>query len=550
MRSADIHHIDDIATLRAMMIEQQMRFDSAVLDRDTQLNDRNTQLGKRDAQLAERDALIAAHERTITRKTSEIDYKTAKIAKLTAEIARLKRLQFSARSEQFNPEQRALFEETMAQDIAAVEAELEALRDPTSTKTSRRPAVRRPLPPELPRVETVHAPEGCACGRCIGELVKIGEHVRETLDCKPMTFFVRRDVYPQYACRACETVVAEPVAPAILDRSMAAPGFIAHVIVSKYVDHLPLYRQEAIDARSGVEIGRQTRAELIGAAGTRLQPLVDAMRLHLLGCAVLHADETPVAQLDPGAGKTKRAYLFAYRSASEAAPIVIFDYCQSRSGKHASSFLDGWQGALMVDGYAGYKALFKDGIVELGCWAHARRKFFELHKANKSGIAEEALQRIAMLYMIEQQAREMNIEDRYAHRQRNATPIIDALFKWLTTIRPTIVGNSGTANAIDYTLKRAAALSRTLDDGRYPIDNNPIENAIRPIALGRKNWLFTGSEVAGQRAAAIMSLLATAKANGHCPHAWLTDVLTRLPTTLDKDIGELLPHTWTPAASR
>jgi transposase len=545
MRSVDFNHIDDIAILRAMLIEQQAH----LIDRNAQLNDRNAQLNDRNVQLSERDALIAAHERTISRKTSEIDYKTAKIAKLTAEIARLKRLQFSAHSEQFNPEQRALFDETMAADIAAVEAQLEALRDPSSMNKPRSPAVRRPLPPELPRVETVHKPEGCACGRCVGELVKIGEHVRETLDCKPTSFFVRRDVYPQYACRACETVVAEAVAPAILDRSLAAPGFIAHVIVSKYVDHLPLYRQEAIDARSGVEIGRQTRAELIGAAGMRLQPLVDAMGVHLRGCAVLHADETPVAQLDPGAGKTKQAYLFAYCTASEASPIMIFDYCQSRSGKHASAFLDGWQGALMVDGYPGYKALFKDGIIELGCWAHARRKFFELHKANKSEIAAEALQRIAMLYVIEQQAREMSAADRYAHRQRNSKPLIDALFDWLIRLRPTIVGNSGSANAIDYTLKRAAALSRYLDDGRYPIDNNAIENAIRPIALGRKNWLFTGSEVAGQRAAAIMSLLATAKANGHCPHAWLTDVLTRLPTTLDKHIGELLPHRWRTAAS-
>ncbi len=543
MRSADIHHIDDISLLRAMLIEQQMRFDATLFERDAQLIER-------DLKLIERDALIAAHERTITRKTSEIDYKTAKIAKLTAEIARLRRLQFAVRSEQLNPEQRALFEETMAADIAAVEAELDALRDPTSTHTPRTPAVRRPLPPELQRVETVHAPEGCACGRCVGALVKIGEHVRETLDYEPLRFFVRRDVYPQYACRACETVVAEPVAPALIDRSLAAPGLLAQVVVSKYADHLPLYRQEAILARSGVQIGRTTLAEWIGAVGIRLQPPVDAMRLQLHGCGVLHADETPVAQLDPGAGKTKRAYLFAYRSASEDAPIVIFDYCQSRSGQHASAFLNGWQGALMVDGYAGYAALFKGGILELACWAHARRKFFELHKANKSAIAAEALQRIARLYAIEQQAREMRIEDRYAHRQHHAKPIVDALFEWLTRLRPTIVGNSGTANAIDYTLKRAAALSRYLDDGRYPIDNNAIENAIRPIALGRKNWLFAGSDTAGQRAAAIMSLLATAKANDHCPHAWLTDVLTRLPTTLDKHIGELLPHTWKPAASR
>jgi transposase len=556
MRSVDFNHIDDvddIAILRAMLIEQQAN----LIDRNAQLNDRNVQLSKRDAQLAQRDALIAAHERTISRKTSEIDYKTAKIAKLTAEIARLRRITFSSCSEKLNPEQRELFEETMAADIAAVEDELEALRDPSSMNKPRSPAVRRPLPPELPRVETVHEPKGCACGRCVGDLVKIGEHVRETLDCEPLKLFVRREVYPQYACRACETVVAEPVAPAILDRSIAAPALMSYVITSKYVDHLPLYRLQAIFLRSGVEISRTTLAEWVGAVGVRLQPLVDAMRLELHGCDVLHADETPVAQLDPGAGKTRRAYLFAYRSASQDAPIILFDYCTSRSGKHAGAFLDGWQGALMVDDYAGYKALFKGGIIELGCWAHARRKFFDLHKANKSEIAGEALQRIAALYHIEQQAREMSVEDRHAHRQRHARPLVEALFEWLIKLRPTIVGHSGTANAIDYSLKRTAALTRYLDDGRYPIDNNAIENAIRPIAVGRKNWLFAGSETAGRRAAAIMSLLATAKANGHCPHAWLTDVLTRLPTTLDKHIGELLPHRWVlnseadqPAASR
>ena len=258
---------------------------------------------------------------------------------------------------------------------------------------------------------------------------------------------MRREVHPQYACRACETVVAAPVAPAILDRSIAAPGLMAYVVTSKYLDHLPLYRLEAIFKRNGVEIGRNTLAEWVGAVGLRLQPLVDAMRLELHGCGVLHADETPVAQLDPGAGKTHRSYLFAYRSADAAAPIVIFDYRTSRSGKHAGAFLDGWQGALMVDDYAGYKALFKEGISELGCWAHARRKFFDLHKANKSQIALEALKRIAALYAIEQQARDMNAEDRRALRQQHAKPLVDALFEWLTRLKPTIAGSSGTANA-------------------------------------------------------------------------------------------------------
>lgn len=489
------------------------------------------------AEIGKRDALVAKRER-------ELVYKTAKIDQLTREIARLRRVQFAARSEKLNPEQLALLDDAINADIAATEAELDALRSPQAKPARERAQPkRRSLPPELPRIETRHEPASCDCADCGTALVQIGEHVSEKLDCKPLEFFVQRDVYPQYACRACQTVVAEPVAPAIIDRGQAAPGLLAQVAIAKYVDHLPLYRQEAIYARSGIELNRSTMAEWIGAIGIALAPLTAALRAELLAQPVLHADETPVAQLDPGAGKTKRAYLFAYRSATDT-PIVLFDYCPSRGGKHAQAFLGDWRGALLVDDFAGYKALFAQGVTELGCWAHARRKFFDLHAANKSVIAEEALQRIAALYAIEQAAKDLDDDARRDYRQRHAKPKLDALQAWLLDLRPKVLGASGTLGAIDYTLKRWAALVRYLDDGRYPIDNNPVENAIRPVALGRKNWLFAGSESAGKRAAAVMTLLATAKANGHDPHAWLTDVLTRLPTTLDRDLDSLLPHRW------
>lgn len=493
------------------------------------------------AAIAQRDARIAADHRAIV-------YKDSKIEALTAEIKRLQRIQFAARTEKMDPDQRALFDETLSADIAAVEAELDALRSPAAEAAwPRSQPKRRPLPPELPRVETRHEPASCTCGQCGADLVQIGEHVSEKLDCKPLEFFVRREIYPQYACRGCQTITAEPVAPTIIDRGIAAPGLIAQVAISKYVDHLPLYRQEAIYVRSGVELGRTSMAEWLGAAGVALQPLVAALRSELLTHPVLHADETPVAMLDPGAGKTKRAYLFAYRTAS-GHPIVVFDFCTSRSGSHAKSFLGEYRGALMVDDYSGYKALFANGVTELGCWAHARRKFVDLHQASGSQIAQQAIGRIAALYQIEAKARDLADGVRHELRQRYATPLVHDLKTWLDTIRPTVAGNSGTANAIDYTLRRWAALARYLEDGCYPIDNNPIENAIRPIALGRKNWLFAGSEPAGQRAAAIMSLLATAKANGRDPHAWLTEVLSRLPTTLDRDIEALLPHRWQPPA--
>ncbi len=528
MDLAHLNAITDVETLREMVAEKIAQI--ATLDKCHA------------EQLASRDALIDSRDKTIRHREAMID-------KLTAEINRLRRAQFAARSEKMDPEQRALFDETMAADIAAVEAELEALQSlPAESETApaprpRQAPKRRPLPEHLPRVETRHEPASCRCGQCGQDLVHIGDHVSEKLSCKPLEFFVRRDVHPQYACRGCETVVAVPVAPTVIDRGIAAPALLAQVLVSKYVDHLPLYRQEAIYARSGVELSRSTLAEWIGACGVALQPLSDRLRSELKQHPVLHADETPVAMLDPGAGKTQRSYLFAYRTGS-GPPIVLFDFCTSRSGKHARRFLEGFQGALMVDDYSGYKSLFTEGLIELGCWAHARRKFVDLHKASGSEIAREAITRIAGLYRVEAATAGLGAQARHAYRQQHAQPQLHALKIWLDAVRPAVAGGSGTANAIDYTLRRWTALARYVEDGAYPIDNNPIENAIRPIALGRKNWLFAGSETAGKRAAAIMSLLATAKANGHEPHAWLSDVLNRLPTTLDRDIECLLPNHW------
>lgn len=532
MDAAALNAITDLATLRAMAGEQL------------------AQIARRDVAIAQRDATIAERDHTIRARDFKID-------KLAFELARLRRMQFGAKSESLDAGQRELFEEAKAEDIAAIEAALEALQEETrapAVKAPHKKPVRRPLPADLRRETTVHTPGQCDCAACGAALVKIGEHASEKLDVVPPTFFVRRDVYPQYACPHCETIVAEPVAPALIDRGQAAPGLLAYIAIQKYVDHLPLYRQEAIFARSGIALSRSTLAEWMGRIGTRLQPLADALHRKLLDLPILHADETPVPQLDPGAGKTKRAYLFAYAghgwpsdTSADAArspgkpPIVVFDYCSTRAGRHAAAFLGRWKGALMVDDYGGYKALFANGVTELGCWAHARRKFFDVHKASGSVIAEEALRRIGELYALEAPWCALDPTARGVQRQRELRPKIHALKQWLDDLQPKVLGNSGLANAVNYTLKRWSALARVADDGRYPIDNNAAENAIRPIALGRKNWLFAGSEAAGQRAAAIMSLVATAKANGIEPHAWLTDVLTRLPTTKDRDIDSLLP---------
>ncbi|PIL41882.1 IS66 family transposase, partial [Massilia eurypsychrophila] len=349
-----------------------------------------------------------------------------------------------------------------------------------------------------------HEPESCQCGQCGKDLVKIGEDISEQLDVEPARFFVHRHIRPQYACRACETVTAAQVPPAVIDGGLAAPGLLAWVAVSKYADHLPLYRIEQIAARQGVTLARSTLAEWVGKTGVALQPLADRLAALLRSQPVLHADETPVRQLDPGSGKTLRAYLWAYRSNRFTAgpPIIVFDYQSGRAGAHARAFLGDWRGELMVDDYAGYKALFTAGVTELACLAHIRRKFFDLHAASGSPLAAEALRRIALLYTVEQQAASASEQERLYLRQTLAKPALTELHDWLRAAQSTVATGSGTGKAIDYALKRWSALERYVDSGTRPIDNNPVENTIRPIAIGKKNWLFAGSARAGRRAAA------------------------------------------------
>lgn len=488
--------------------------------------------------------------RQIARRDTELHAAQTKIQALTLELTHLRRMRFGARSEAFSGEERDLFQDTLASDLAAAEAELArkqaeaaASTEPQAPRPPRPRAGRQPLPEHLPRIEHHHEPESCICGTCGGELVKIGEDISEQLDVEPARFFVHRHIRPQYACRPCETVTAAPIPPAVIDGGMAAVGLYVWVLIGKYLDHLPLYRLEQIAARDRVILSRSTMAEWVGRIGVALQPLADRLAELLLERDVLHADETPVAQLDPGRGKTKRAYLWAYRSnvLETGPPIVVFDYQTSRAGRHAQEFLSGWQGSLMVDDFGGYKALFTQGVTELGCLAHARRKYFDLNEAQANPIAQEALRRIAALYAIEAQGRDMTVDARAALRREHAQPQLQSMHDWLLKTRVTVANGGGTAKAIDYSLKRWAALSRYATDGRLPIDNNPVENTIRPIALGKKNWLFAGSERAGIRAAAIQTLLGTAKLNGLDPAAWLRDTLEKLPTCLNSQIDSLLP---------
>lgn len=495
------------------------------------------------AQISALQCRLVERDSELAKQDAELKRRELKIQQLTLELAHHKRIRFGCKSEALTSEQRDLFADASDEDGAAIVAELEQQQEAPAASRQHKRSGRNPLPPELPRIEHRHEPESCACGECGRALVKIGEDISEQLDVEPARFFVHRHIRPQYACRNCETITAAAVPAAIIDGGLAAPGLHAWVLIQKYLDHLPLYRIEKISDRHGVPIARSTLAQWVGQLGVSLQPLVDRLVELLKQGKVLHADETPVQQLDPGKGKTKRAYMWAYRSNDlEGAPrIVVFDYQTSRSGAHARHFLEDWRGHLMVDDYGGYKALFQKGVTELACLAHCRRKFFDLHAAGGHPVAEEALRRIGELYAVEARARDGDITARLTLRQQEAVPRLKALHDWLIAQRIKTADGSGLARAIDYSLKRWPALIRYGESGSLPIDNNLVENAIRPITLGRRNWLFTGSERAGSRAAAIQSLLATAKLNGLEPYAWLKDTLEKLPTWPYSRIDELLP---------
>lgn len=493
------------------------------------------------------EPLIQGLQTALENKDAELQQKDLKIQALMLELAHLRRIRYGKKHEALSSIQHDLFEESRLEDIAAVTEEAEQLA-PSARRPKRDRAGRQPLPDHLPRIEHRHEPESCQCGQCGHKLVKIKEDVTEQLDVEPARFFVHRHIRPQYACKHCETVTAAAVPPAIIDGGMAATGLLAWVLVSKYLDHLPLYRLQHIAARHQVTLSRSTLAEWVGKTAVALEPLVDRLVWHMLQGNSLHADETPVQQLDPGRGKTRRAYLWVYRSndLSGGPPIVVFNYQRSRSGAHARQFLGNWQGHLLVDDYAGYKQLFdkrrsETPCIECGCWAHVRRKFFDLHQATDSPMALEALTRIARLYQIEKQGKPLEQQQRLALRQQYSVAELESLHDWLQATRLKTANGGASAKALDYALKRWPSLICYAQTGHLPIDNNPVENAIRPVALGKKNWLFAGSERAGQRAAAIQSLLGTARINGLNPAAWLKETLDKLPTWPNSRIDELLP---------
>jgi transposase len=450
---------------------------------------------------AQRDAeTLRTQEAELQAKNAEIQAKDLKIQALTLELAHIKRMRYGVKNEALAPLQRDVFEETWHTDLSAIEAEIEKLADDQSCSTIVKPkrprAGRQPLPDHLPRIEHRHEPDRCSCGQCGKDLVKIGEDITEQLDVEPAKFFVHRHIRPQYACRHCETVTAAPIPPAVIDGGLAAVGLLAWVLIGKYVDHLPLYRLEQIAARDGVSLSRSTLADWVGRVGVALQPLADRLAWHLLQGNTLHADETPVPQLDPGSDKARKAYLWAYRS-NDLQPgprLIVFDYQPGRSGAHARQFLGVWRGHLLVDDYGGYKALFAGGdqatCIELGCWSHVRRKFFDLHQANGSPMALAALEHIGTLYAIEAAGRDLDCEARKQLRAAQSLPALEALHDWLLKTRIQTADGGASAKAIDYALKRWPALVRYAGTGHLPIDNNAVENDLRPIALGKNYAQF------------------------------------------------------------
>jgi transposase len=512
---------------------------------------------------------IERRDREIERKDREIAWRDARLEKVNFELARLKRWKFGAQTEAMTAQQRALFAETMIEDEASLQAQLAALQAklpamPSAPKAAPRQPRRQALPEHLQRVEHRHEPADTTCPNegCGRAMQRVGEDTSEKLDIIPAQFFVHRHIYGKWACRCCQTLVQEPAEPEVIDGGIPASGLVAHTLISRFADHLPYYRQEAINARAGVHTPRSTLAAWAGAGGAALEPLYEAHKRFVLGAEVLHADETPIPLLDPGSGKTRKAYVWAYaRSQLDPLPGVIYDFCAGRGAQFPLAFLGGrsapreeppWRGTLVCDQYSGYAPVLEPslwpGRTAAGCAAHARRKFEELTPRNvgASPVALEALQRWARIYHLEARFAGMAAEDRREGRQHLSQPLWEELRVWLELERRR-VGGHAIQEAIDYSLNHWSELTRHLEDGSVPIDNNHLEQQIKPWKLGAKNWLFVGSELAGERAAVVMSLVQSAKLNKIDPWAYLRDVLARIHNHPASRIDELLPHRWRPS---
>ena len=406
---------------------------------------------------------------------------------------------------------------------------------------------RRPIPEHIPRMEVELSPAADACADCGGKLRRVGEDVTEELEYVPGRFIVNRIVRPRLTCAGCERFVQAALPSRPIERGRPGPGLLAHVLVSKYADHLPLYRQSQIFERDGLDLDRSTLADWVGKSTALLEPLADAISRHVLSAEAIFADDTPVRMLAPGTGKTQTARLWTYARderpwSGSAPPAAWYRFSGDRKGQHPKDHLARFRGWMHADGYAGFEDLYRGGAIrEVACMAHVRRKFVDIHRSQGSPIAEEAIQRIAQLYAVEKQARGSPPERRVELRQAKAVPVFDDLEAWLTQQLPRVSGKSPLAAAIRYALARMNRMRPYLAHGILELDNNVAERGMRAIALGRKNYLFVGSEAGGKAAAIAYTLIETAKLNGVDPQAWLADTLARIPDYKITKVDELLP---------
>jgi len=501
--------------------------------------------------VAERAARMSAEAQARTR--------ALEIEQLKFTIAKLRRERFGASSERGArlldqlELQLADLEESVAEDEAAAEI----AQPPASAVTTevrgfaRRKPARRPLPAHLPRERIVYpAPSACPC--CGGALRKLGEDVTETLEHVPARWKVIQHVREKFSCRACEAIAQPPAPSHPIARGRPGPGLLAQVLFSKYGAHLPLNRQSAIYAREGIDLDVSTLADWVGAAAATLRPLVEAIRAHVFAAERIHADDTTVPVLAPGKARTGRLWTYVRDDRPFGGvdpPAAAFFYSRDRGGEHPEHHLADYAGLMQADAYAGFNRLYAAGrrpgaIIEAACWAHARRKFFELAQIKKAPIAIEAVRRIDALFAIEREINGARSQERLRVRDERSRPLVAELETWLREQRARLSAKNETARAIDYSLKRWPALTRFLDDGRLCMSNNAAERALRGIAVGRHNWTFAGSDTGAERAAAIYTLIETAKLNDVDPRAWLADILARLPDHPAKRIAELLPWNW------
>ncbi len=487
--------------------------------------------------------LVAAREHERAEALAEID-RLRHIVKL------LQRNRFGQRSERLDSDHMLLGLDDVDADIGRAEAGLPA-RSAAKAEAAASPVERPALPDHLERenvrldIDTENCP---ACGSAIHA---IGETVSEMLDWVPGRLRVIRTRRPRYGCRACGTIHQAPAPERPIAKGLASAGLLAHVLVSKYCDHQPLYRQSQIFARHGIRLNRSTLANWVGGATWWLEPLHNRLAEHIFASTKLFADDTPIPVLDPGRGRTRTGRLWVYARDDRPwggpdPPAAVYFYSRDRRAERPAGHLESFRGILQVDGYAGFEQLTRRGDIMLAaCWAHTRRKFYDVHKATASPIAAEALDRIGRLYAIEKAIHGQSQNERLRMRQARSRPLVEALKPWLEDRLARVPMRSALAEAIRYALARWPALCRFLEDGRIELDNNAVERAIRPVALGRKNHLFAGSDGGADRWAIVTSLIATAKLNGVEPYAYLKDVIERMTDDhpLSK-IDELLPWNW------